>query len=106
MIIYETPAKPLQPEELKYEMFEDEHYLRVLVTREPFSDTFELRLPNGHSESFTSEETINWFVERGADKHKLESTLDYIWNFYSGEILVKKTGVSASPAVDAITPKI
>ena len=78
----------------------------MLVTREPFSDTFELHLPNGHSESFDTDETIAWFVKRGADVHKLEKTLDYIWNFYSGEILVKKTGISADPSIDSIQPKI
>lgn len=60
----------------------------IELTREPFSDTFVLTLPNGHTEELEPEEARVWFTERGADKHKLEEVLDDVWNFYQGTVVI------------------
>lgn len=55
--------------------------VKVIITREPFSDFFVLLLDSGHTEELEVEETRAWFRERGADMHKLEPVLDEVWNF-------------------------
>ena len=60
--------------------------MRVSVTREPFSDYFNITLATGHSEELETEETKQWFKDHGANMDVVDKALDHCWNFGSCEI--------------------
>lgn len=62
--------------------------LRVVVTREPWSDFFLLTLPNGHTEELETDPCKTWFKERGANMDAVDKALDHCWNFSYVEIVI------------------
>ncbi len=64
--------------------------VKIVVTREPFSDYFVLTLPDGKTEELEVEETRAWFKAHGAvNIDNLESGLDFCWNFGSDIIWIE-----------------
>jgi hypothetical protein len=63
--------------------------MRVIITREPWSNFYVITLENGHTEELdVVEETKKWFIDRGADEMKLDQVLDHVYNFQRAEIVI------------------
>jgi len=65
--------------------------IRVILLREPFSEYFTLTLPDHtppRTEELEPDEVREWFRERGGDVEKLETVLDYCWNFPKPQTVV------------------
>jgi hypothetical protein len=84
--------------------------IRVILFREPFSEYFDLTLPDFNpprTEQLEPDEVRAWFKERGGDVEKLETVLDYCWNFSKQQTVVianprppKRTVLD--PALDSV----
>jgi len=82
------------------------HEVRVVITREPWGDCFNLLLDNGYSEELEPDETRQWFKDHGVtESERLESALDMAWNFYHHIITIVNFQVPAV-AHPAYMPKI
>ena len=80
--------------------------IHVCVTREPFSDFYQLYLDDGQVEELEIEELKKWFDDRGADMYAVEKALDYVWNFQRAEITIR-CPKSLKPAIgDRYMPKL
>lgn len=80
--------------------------IHVRVTREPFSDFYQLYLDDGQIEELEIEELKKWFDDRGADMYAVEKALDYVWNFQQAEITIR-CPKSLKPAIgDRYMPKL
>jgi hypothetical protein len=84
--------------------------LTVFITREPWTDFFILHVPDGKGgwhpqEELDVDDTYEWFLQRGANKIRLEKALDHIWNFNKGAFEIENY---REPPVrnPRLTPKI
>ena len=63
--------------------------LRLLITRDPFSDYFVFKFEDGSSDEFEPDEARQWLKEHGADPDKAEKVLDHVWNFWKAEVEIE-----------------
>lgn len=87
------PAPPVEP-------------LRVKVTREPFSDFFQIHLEDGQVEEMEIDELNKWFDERGADMYAIGKALDHVWNFHQAEITIRYPKRPKPTISDRYIPKL
>lgn len=55
--------------------------LSFTLSREPFAEEFVVQHADGQSEQLSPDELRKWIKDRGGDPDKLESIMDYCWNF-------------------------
>ena len=83
--------------------------MRVLLTREPWSDYFSIHLPGkANVEELEPDDLRKWFYDHGVPKSKdleLESALDYCWNFKTVVIWIENY-VEPKRTMPAFTPDI
>jgi hypothetical protein len=74
--------------------------LHVIITREPFSDFYQLTTPvDGYTEELEVEEVREWFRQRGANADAVQEALDQAWNFARAEISIGKPRLPSTPRV-------
>lgn len=78
------------------------------VQRTPWTDFFTIHLidlktgkPNGQSEELDVDETVQWFLDRGANEELLHKGLDHIWNFAKGAIEIDAAAYKEPPVKNA-----
>ena len=76
------------------------------VTREPFSDFYEIHLPDGQVEELEIEEVKKWFDDRGADMYAIDKALDYVWNFHKADITIRHPRPPKPTPADRYIPRL
>jgi hypothetical protein len=84
---------------------EDLPPLTVRVTREMYSDVYQIHLPDDQMEELEINDVLKWFDDRGADMYAVEKAMDYVWNFRDASITIKKPKRIVT-SLDKIIPKL
>lgn len=80
--------------------------LRVHVTREAFSDFYQLHLEDGQVEELEIDELEKWFDARGADMLAVSKALDYVWNFRQADITIRNPKKPKQTIADRYIPNL
>jgi pyrroloquinoline quinone (PQQ) biosynthesis protein C len=78
----------------------------VEVTRERYSDFYQLKTEDGHVEELEIDDVLKWFDERGADMYAVQKAMDYVWNFLAGTIEIKNPKEPKSSIDSRYSPKL